>query len=37
MSKIVDSILAQKDVSESARMNTAAKLMFSQKPLDNAT
>ena len=37
LSKIVDSILAQKDVSESARMNTAAKLMFSQKPLDNAT
>ena len=37
MSKIVDSILAQKDVSESARMNTAAKLMFSQKPLDNVT
>ena len=29
MSKIVDSILAQKDVSESARMNTPPKLMFS--------
>ena len=37
LSKIVDSILAPKDVSESARMNTQSKLMFSQKPLDNTT
>ena len=29
MSKIIDSILAQKDISESARMNTPPKLMFS--------